>query len=143
MTLQLEIMHAQIKQSKHAQIIHQTTKMLSLLFIGSYEIHFYYSYEICEYYLKCHLMELWNYNCVLSKVDKKVVLEHFDWQENKVDTLRKVAFELQDLCKTEVSSNHRSYTPITPLTLCSKPSPASTTMHHHCHGGAHENQKQE
>ncbi|KOM35372.1 hypothetical protein LR48_Vigan02g152200 [Vigna angularis] len=53
-------------------------------------------------------------------VDKKVVLEHFDWLENKVDTLRKVAFGLQDLCKTEVSSNHRRYTPTTSFTLHSK-----------------------
>ena len=38
---------------------------------------------------------------LISKVDDRAVLKHFDWPGKKADTLREAAFRYQDLKKLE------------------------------------------
>lgn len=40
-------------------------------------------------------------NLVVSKVDERAVLKHFEWPEKKADTLREAAFGYRDLKKLE------------------------------------------
>lgn len=44
---------------------------------------------------------LFHFLLLVSKVDERAVLKHFEWPEKKADTLREAAFGYRDLKKLE------------------------------------------